>query len=304
MSGCRPRSGCASVFWFALVLAAGSTAALGADRPVVVATYEYPDIDRRKAVTPLANLVASITGQPVTVRVADTPTELVAWMIAGEVQIAATNLVAYLGMKARSDSIVELAVPAAGAAGGNAYSSSVIVPNASPFARLADLRNTDAPKALIMVWPDSASGALVAGARLKQEMNEEFATVAREYAGSHQNVLRETAGRPDGVGVLASKVYLDYVASAAAPRVREIWRSEPLPFGPLVCRSAARTLCDTLRLRLLQQSAESAGILRALKEGWPEFAGASRFERPVASRYEPLIEAYALIGLSGDEEAR
>ena len=103
---------------------------------------------------------------------------------------------------------------------------------------------------------------------------------------------------------MASKVYLDYVASAAAPEVREIWRSEPIPFGPLVCRRAERALCDTLRLRLLQHSAESAEILRALKDGWPEFAGASGFEQPAVSRYEPLIEAYALIGHNGDEEAR
>ena len=304
MNGCTLRGGRTSLFLLALAFATGPAAALAADRSIVVATYKYPDIERRQAVAPIADLAANVTGEPVVIRLADTPTELAAWTIAGDVQIAVPNLVAYLAMKARSDSIVELAVPAVGPGGGNTYSSSVIVPNVSPFAGLADLRNAGTPPTLIMVWPDSASGALVASARLRHELKADFASLSVEYAGSHRNVLQAVAGRPDGVGVLASKVYLDYVASAAVPAVREIWRSEPIPFGPLVCSSVEEALCDRLRQRLLRHSAESAAILRALEDGWPEFAGASGFEQPAASRYEPLIEAYALIEQAGDEEAR
>ncbi|MEM8816664.1 MAG: PhnD/SsuA/transferrin family substrate-binding protein [Pseudomonadota bacterium] len=282
----------------------------GGEPRVVVATYKYPNIDRRAAVTPLAELVESVTKRRAEIRVAESPTELADWVITGEADFAVPNLVAYLAIKAASKSVIDLAVPVAevpGSDADDAYTSSIIVPHASPLESVADIEESRTPLEAVMVWPDSASGALVAGAHLRQELKDAFERLGRRYAGSHQNVLEETANGPGRVGVLATKVYLDALAEAdrtgaSRPAVREIWRSGPIPFGPLVCTASMAAKCLQLREYLLKTSDESRRILAGLQGGWPEFAGASGFEIAESTQYDALIEIYASNKQTADKD--
>jgi len=229
---------------------------------------------------------------------AESPTQLAEWVLAGQVQVAVPNLVAYLAMRSRPDGLVDLAVPAAArnappADVGDSYTSSIIVADGSPIRELAELRDEAAPPRVYMVWPDSASGSLLARAELHRMLGEGADALAVEFTGSHQAVFDRIADGHAGIGVMATRVYLDMQAGAARVEIRELWRSRPIPFGPLVCAIGAETLCGRLRERLLEESAQSAEILAGLKAGWPEFSASSEFAVPDVADYAELIDVYA-----------
>lgn len=69
------------------------------ETPLVVASYSYPAFDRSVALTPLAELVAQATGRPARIVLFDTPDALSEAACAGKVDVAMTNLGAYVTMR-------------------------------------------------------------------------------------------------------------------------------------------------------------------------------------------------------------
>ena len=283
---------------------------LAAEAGIVVATYEYPERDRIAAVLPLAKLAEELGAAPAEIRLAESPTQLANWVATGSADVAVPNLVAYLAMRSRPGAVTDMVVPAAAGDGAPAdasdsYTSSIVVLDSSPIRELAELGREAAPSRLYMVWPDSASGSLIARAELRQVLGEGADTLTMEFTGSHQAVFERIADGQPGVGVMATRVYLDLRAGGRSPEVRELWRSRPIPFGPLVCAASAKELCRRLRERLLEESAQSAAVLAGLKAGWPEFSTASEFAVPAPADYAELIDVYASSpGVAGSSGAR
>lgn len=238
----------------------------GYAKPLVVATYAYPDIDRQAAVTPLANWLAAQQQQQVTVIVATKPDELVKLAVQGKADLVVPNLVAYLQIQQQTKTMLNFLVPAGQQAQQQAvYTSSLLGKNVTEFQQLQLLLQQGQPVTVFAVWPDSASGGLVATAELKQQLAGQFLKLTFEYAGSHQAVLPALAASEQGLGIVATATL-----PAQLPKgVSEIWRSAELPFGALLCNS--QTLpCDQLSQKL-SKAPQAEAVLKGLQQGWAEF---------------------------------
>ncbi len=260
---CRMRPFLALLLALALSPAASAFAA-----PLVVGTYAYPDRDRVAAVQPLADLVGARSGRPVQVVLWPSPSALVDAFRGGAADVIVPNLHAYLEARAGA---VTLPVPDVSPAHAARYRSVIVARGIERIGQLTPARV--ARLRLALVAPDSASGGFVPLARLRGEgvRPEAFASV--EYAGSHAAVGHMLAdGRAD-IGALAAEVH-----DAAPPAgLAVLWRSAPIPPGPLLCRRAAHVPCHDIARWLLESNTDVEGVLAGLRAGWPEFGDAVRF---------------------------
>ena len=240
--------------------------------PWVVATYAYPQRDRAAAIQPLADYLADRGGHPVQVRVLPSPTALVEALRNGEVDVAVPNLHGYLQARPGSGGIVALPVPDVPAAQADRYRAVIL---ARPeIGSIEVLQRRAATVRLVLVGRDSASGGFVPAGRLRAlglQPASDFASL--DYAGSHAAALQALVdGRADVVA-LAADVY-----DASRPDgVRELWRSPPVPPGPLLCHAADTVPCKAIAGWLLQAHAHDPAVMAALRAGWPEFGDAERF---------------------------
>ncbi|MGH6998468.1 MAG: phosphate/phosphite/phosphonate ABC transporter substrate-binding protein, partial [Phenylobacterium sp.] len=168
----------------ALLLAAQ----LAAAPPLKVATYAYPKYDRAAALKPMADQLGAALGRETQVVLLATPDALAQALRAGEVDVAMTNLAAYLA--ARSDPKVQavavLDVPAATA---GRYRGVLLARRQAGVAAMAELPAKAAGLRYAEVLPGSTSGALVQAAALREVglAPGGFSHVAQ--AGTHEAAL-------------------------------------------------------------------------------------------------------------------
>lgn len=74
---------------------------------------------------------------------------------------------------------------------------------------------------------------------------------------------------------------------ADAARLRQIWRSAPLPPGPILCVERADLDCAKVAAILLGDRAGEPAT--ALAAGWSETAGATRFKPVDRRRYAAFL---------------
>lgn len=253
---------------FATPVFAGKTAAT----PWVVATYAYPERDRVAAIQPLADYLARRGHHPVQVRLFSSPTALVEAVRNGQADVAVPNLHAYLQARRDVAHVITLPVPQVPAIQADRYRAVLVARDgiASP----AELKASAGRLRLALVGRDSASGGFVPAQYLRsQALDPAKAFASVTYAGSHAAALQAVVeGRAD-VAALAGDVY-----DASRPDgVNELWRSDPIPPGPLLCRAATDVPCQTIAAWLLEAHEESPAVMAALRAGWPEFGDATVF---------------------------
>lgn len=261
---------CACALWMPLPAHASDAA------PLVVATYAYPQRDRIAAIRPLADYLAERSGRGVETKLLPSPTALIEAMGRGEVDIAVPNLHGYLQSRRWRERIIALPVPDVPAAQADRYRAVIVA--RTGIDSLDALKHEAANLRLVLVGPDSASGGFVPVDRLKQlGLDPVNGFAALIYAGSHAAALEAlTDGRAD-VAALAADVF-DKVAPVKA---NELWRSTPIPPGPLVCRTEAID-CDEVSGWLLDAHRRDPRVMAALRAGWPEFGDAAAFAPPPA----------------------
>ena len=242
------------------------------DAPWVVATYAYPQRDRAAAVQPLADYLARRSGHAVQVRILPSPTALVEALRGGEVDVAVPNLHGYLQARAGEGAIVALPVPDVPPVQADRYRAVLVARDG--IATLAELPERARDLRLALVGADSASGGFVPMAALRDlGLDPRTGFAALDYAGSHAAALQAVAeGRAD-VAALAADVY----DAAPAEGVHELWRSGPIPPGPLLCRASATMDCRQVAAWLLQAHTRDPAVMAALRAGWPEFGDATAF---------------------------
>ncbi|GAB5381182.1 MAG: hypothetical protein Alis3KO_16350 [Aliiglaciecola sp.] len=259
---------------------------------IVVGTYAYPSIDREAAVKPLAELVANTFHLPTTIIVANTPSALARMVAQNEVQIAVPNLVGFALIAASKPDIYTLAVPDNT---NSTYTSSIVAyQNEDAIYKSLSETITQTTKPIGMVWPDSASGAIVASAYLKEIFNKQQLTELANitYLQSHQNVLDALLKNTVDVGVLATKVFNERHSEYQQSLV-EIWRSPPIPYGPVVCKKYLESICSKIKNVLLDKNRNSRAVLEGLKQGWVEFESSTSFVTVEPKIYSAFIEHYA-----------
>ncbi|QNN78915.1 PhnD/SsuA/transferrin family substrate-binding protein [Pseudoxanthomonas mexicana] len=244
-------------------------------RAWVIATYAYPQRDRVAAIQPLADYLGLRARHPVQVRLFDSPTALVDALRRGEVDVAVPNLHGYLQARRASEPLTTLPVPQVPALQADCYRAVLV--GRQGLEAPGELERQARTLRLVLVGRDSASGGFVPVRELRRrglEPTTAFAHLA--YAGSHAAALEAVASGRADVAALAADVY-----DASRPTgVVEVWRSQPIPPGPLLCRPAADVPCQQFTTWLLEAHDEAPAVMAALRAGWPEFGDAQRFTVP------------------------
>lgn len=164
-----------------------------------------------------------------------------------------------------------LPVPEVPPAQAGRYRSVIVARGIDRIGQLTTAR--EAGLRLALVGQDSASGGFVPLARLRQAGLRPEAFVSVDHVGSHEAVRRALQeGRAD-VGALAAEIY----DAAPLAGLAILWRSDPIPPGPLLCRNAAHVPCHDIARWLLESHADAPAVIAGLRAGWPEFDDAARF---------------------------
>lgn len=258
-------------------------------QPLTLATYAYPRYDRAAALAPLGTFLEKTLDRPVATRLYPTPDALADAIARGEVDIAMTNLAAYLRVGQRSEvrAIAVLDVPPATLDG---YRGVLLARRAAKVASLADIRARATTLRYSEVLPGSTSGALVQANALGVAAGRAVRFAATRQVGTHDAALDDLlAGRSD-VAALAEEPWrkLQRERPAEAASLVEIWRSEPLPPGPVVCVARAALDCGNVA-RLLTTRRDARAPAAALAAGWAETLGAAAFVPVDAARYAPFV---------------
>lgn len=242
-----------------------------ANTPWIIATYAYPGRDRIVAIQPLADYLAKRGRHPVQVRLFSSPTALVEAMRNGQADVVVPNLHAYLQARRDVAHMTTLPVPQVPAVQADRYRAVLVARGVESF---ADMRARAGQLRLVLVGRDSASGGFVPSRYLRSQgldPGTAFASVA--YAGSHASALQAVVEGHADVAALAGDVY----SATPAADVTELWRSDPIPPGPLLCRAAVGVPCQSFAMWLLEAHDHDPAVMAALRVGWPEFGDATMF---------------------------
>ena len=268
----------------ALLLAA-QLAAAAPPPPLKVATYAYPKYDRAAALKPMADQLGAAQGRETHVVLLETPDALAQAIAAGEVDVAMTNLAAYLAVQAdpKVQAAAVLDVPPATA---GRYRGVLVARRDSGIAAMSDLPAKAAGLRYAEVLPGSTSGALVQAAALRQAGVAPGRFKEVRQAGTHEAALSALQAGTADLAAFAEEPWRQLKAESpqAAAGLVELWRSDPLPAGPVVCVRAATTPCDEIAVVLLGDGAAAA----ELAKGWSETEGAVRFRGHDAMTYTPF----------------
>lgn len=249
--------------------------------PLIVATYAYPQRDRAAAIAPLANYLGQQMQRKVEVRVLPSPTTLIAAMQAGEVDVAVPNLYGYLLGMRDGGTLHALPVPDVPTAQADRYRAVIVARQPMTMKQLA----RDAARLrLALVGPDSASGGFVPVAGLRAAGIAPTGFQEVRYAGSHTAALQALAEGQVDVAALAADVYDQGVHAD----LHEVWRSQVIPPGPLLCRPAPALSCAGVEQALLQAEHADTRVMAGLRAGWPEFGDAAGFVAAPVQALRPL----------------
>ncbi|MBT0587065.1 phosphate/phosphite/phosphonate ABC transporter substrate-binding protein [Alteromonas oceanisediminis] len=264
----------------ALVLLSVSVGARASDE-IVIATYHYEYIDRAESVAPLAQSLSDLANAKVNVQVFNSPTDLATAFVNDKVDVAVPNLAGFAKIAA-SSSYVLLIVPDNRK---TSYTSSIVAGKKNT-SLVTTLKSTSKPVG--MVWPDSSSGGLVGLAKILQLLPGESHYLKKkiEYLGSHQNVMDALLSGRVEVGVLATQVY---ESSAGKNSLSELWRSPPIPYGPIVCNQRVEQICLKLQAQLVSNTSIANEVLNGLKLGWKEFENSTQLIIPKNEHYGQFI---------------
>lgn len=259
------------------------------DAPLRIATYAYPRYDRTQALVPMKELIAGKLQRSATVTLYPSPDALRDAVLAGQVDVAMTNLSAFLGMAGDPavEAIAVLDVPGATL---DQYRGVLLargelgLDGPALAARASALRYVE-------VLPGSTSGALVQADHLRRSGVARTAFGTIRQAGTHDAALAALLSGEGDVAALAEEPWRKLKAERPdeAAKLVELWRSEPLPPGPVICVRSTATPCG--RIGALLRSEAGKATAEALAAGWAETIGARAFRAVRADDYRSFRPA-------------
>lgn len=143
----------------------------------------------------------------------------------------------------------------------------------------------------VEVLAGSTSGALVQADALRRAGTDRRSFAAIDRSGTHDAALEKLLSGEADVAALAEAPWraLKVSRPGDAGRLVELWRSEPLPPGPVICVGLRSVPCDRIGARLLRADTASEAAAVELAKGWAETAGAMQFVRISARIYRPFV---------------
>jgi phosphonate transport system substrate-binding protein len=274
-----------------LLLAVTTGAAAQTAHPAVLATYAYTRYDRAAALAPLAAHLQQTLGKPVAVRVLDSPRALAAALRDGSVDIAVTNTFVYLAVRddTRLRALAAFDVPAATL---DTYRG-VLLARAGTVTGIADLHTATPPLRYAQVIPGSTSGGLVQDLHLAAHGIDSKAFASIRHAGTHDAALTALQDDTADIAALADAPWQAEKAKGNAAGIVELWRSPPIPPGPVVCRAGERIDCAKAAQAIDALHEQAPEALAALVAAWSEAKGAARMRKVDSAAYDALLEGPA-----------
>ncbi|HZF66840.1 MAG TPA: PhnD/SsuA/transferrin family substrate-binding protein [Gemmatirosa sp.] len=276
---------------------------------LVVGTYAYDAVDRRGAVTPLAEYLGARLKRPSRVVLAADPVALADAARRGEVDVVVTNTFGYL--------LLADAAPRAGLAvatfrvppGVRTHYSAVLVTRDARLRGWAELRARAPHLRVGLVSPGSTTGNLVPRLVLArhgwEERDQQVPSVT--YAGTHAGafgLLR--TGAVDVAGLATEEYQRQIAALDAAERARYhvLWESPDILLGPVAVHTGLpAALRDTIRAALVGLERHAPAAFAALRGGWTEARRADGLVAATDATYLPVRrlfgEGAALAALIG-----
>lgn len=275
----------------ALVLSTVAQAQAATPRAAVIATYAYAKYDRAAALQPLADRLAAELGQPVTVRLLESPRALAQALREGTVDVAVTNTFVYLAVRAQPQlqAVGVFDVPAATL---DAYRGVLLARRDGKAADLAALKANAGALRYAQVIPGSTSGGLVQDLFLAAQGLDPAGFGAVKHAGTHDAALASLGDGSADLAALAETPWQQLRKQGGGTDLVELWRSPPIPPGPVVCREDGQLPCARVAALLQSLKADSAA-LQGLVNAWSEAAGAKRLVPVQAAPYEALTAGFA-----------
>lgn len=277
-----------TAFFLTLFLAG----AAAAHEPLVLGSYAYPTLDRERALTPLALFIETTFDQPAEIKLYSDPDAIAAALSTGEVDVAVLNLGAWLRAVSVPD-VQPLAVLALAPEVAESYRAVLLARPQTGVSTLEQVASASSGLRLAAVLPGSTSGGLVQRAALTDAGGAALDWGSIVYAGSHEAALAMLVRGEADLAAIAEAPWRTWQLANPDPaqHPKQIWRSAPLPAGPVVCRQSARIACSTLAAAIVSDNALARSAAQSLATGWPELAGADRFFAYDAAPYAGLIEA-------------
>ncbi|MBS0566102.1 MAG: PhnD/SsuA/transferrin family substrate-binding protein [Proteobacteria bacterium] len=258
----------------------------------VLATYAYPKYDRAAALQPLADVLAVRLKARVVVRLYESPRALVDAVRSGAADLAVTNTFAGLALLDAGDAqaAAVFEVPPRTA---ERYRGVLLARVASGPVDATTLAQTPQRWRLAQALRGSTSGGLVQDLHLAA-LGGSGDYAALNYAGSHEGALAALLAGEVDVAALADTPWREALAREPelASSLRELWRSPPIPPGPVVCRNGGRISCDAARKVLLGLHRDAPAALASLAGAWSEAAGATRLVTVDRDRYLDLAQGF------------
>lgn len=274
---------------FAIVLLFVSLPLHAAGRAAVIATYAYTRYDRAAALQPLATVLGESLGQAVQVRVLESPRALAAALREGSVDLAVTNTFVYLAARgdARIRALAVFDVPAATL---DAYRGVLL---ARAGVTLETVQRSDRALRYAQVIPGSTSGGLVQDLFLAAKDVNGASRLRIHHAGTHDATLAQLQQGQADIAALADAPWQAAQRGNTAGDVVQLWRSPPIPPGPVVCRDGGRIDCAQARALLLNLHEKSPDALAAVVAAWSEAAGATQLAPVHEAAYDALTADFA-----------
>jgi phosphate/phosphite/phosphonate ABC transporter binding protein len=277
------------------LLGAGPVRA-GAQAPdtLVVGTYAYDAVDRRGAVTPLAEHLGARLHRPFRVVLAPDPVALADAARHGRVDVVVTNTFGYLLLADATPgaalAVATFRVPP----GVRTHYGAVLVTRDARLRSWADLRARAPGLRVGLVSPGSTTGNLVPRLVLAkhgwEERDRQGARVT--YAGTHAaafGLLR--AGAVDVAGLASEECRRQLAALGADERARYhvLWESPDILLGPVAVRTGLpAALRDTIGAALVGLERHAPAAFVALRAGWTEARLADGLVAATDTTYLPV----------------
>lgn len=274
---------------FSFVLQAQN--ALNNQRTLVIATYQYAENPRLKNIEPFATHLAEAADVKITVKSYPTVHALLEAMRKNEVDVAFINTFGYLLSREVTQQYEALATLHLPNAAASVYRSVIVSPKENRTQTLQQAVERAGDHYLIYVSPGSTSGNLMPRLKLASMLPDdpEKFFVEVQYANTHAGALKLALEERYAVASCGSDAF--YKLGADTAKFNVLWKSGPIPLGPVVVRKdLAENLKVSLQTALLELHTQNPEALEAIKSGWTEARPADKYVASEEAYYNELIE--------------
>ncbi|HET9054240.1 MAG TPA: PhnD/SsuA/transferrin family substrate-binding protein, partial [Cyclobacteriaceae bacterium] len=247
-------------------------------KPLVVATYQYADNPRLKNIEPFAIHLGEAADIKTEIKSYATVHSLLEAMRNNEVDVAFINTFGYLLSREVTQHYEVSATLHLPDSAASVYRSVIVSPKENRNTTLAQAAERAGDHYLVLVSAGSTSGNLMPRLKLASMLPDdpEKFFVEVQYANTHAGALTLALEERYAIASCGSDAY--YKLGADTAKFNLLWKSAPIPLGPVMVRKELpENLKILLKTALLELHEQNPGALEAIKSGWTEARPADKY---------------------------